>query len=49
MNFPSIVNAKFQALFFMLSIILTKKLGTVKWGDIEQQGDIEQSYPFHGN
>ena len=22
---------------------------TVKWGDIEQQGDIEQSYLFHGN
>ena len=22
---------------------------TVKWGDIEQQSDIEQSYPFHGN
>ena len=21
----------------------------VKWGDIEQRGDIGQSYPFHGN
>ena len=28
---------------------IVKVLSTVKWGDIEQRGDIEQSYLFHRN